>query len=185
MPHGAELCLSWQHSILFLRNFRPRAHCQSKGILLAEIFIQRIPSTSSEVVIFQPPFRRARQLVPTFALTIHHPGHHVLEDSPFTNGEDKMRRKDVVILAPMKVASNPSRKGMAFNFAAFAVVGYDVMAPSRSPLAKGDSDKGPAKVAMHACTFCGKVFIDIHWVSFFITFFIFLPNDLRERIIWI
>src|SRR5881396_1036441 len=148
MPHEAKLCLSWQHLIPFLWNFRPRAHCQSKRILLAEIFIQRIPSISSEVVIFQPPFHRARQLVPTFALTVHHPGHHILEDSPFTNGEDKMQRKDVVILAPMKVASDPSRKGMAFNFVAFAVVGYNVIAPSRSPLAKGDSDKGPAKVAM-------------------------------------
>ena len=85
----------------------------------------------------------------------------------------------------MKVASDPSRKGMAFNFMVFAVVGYDVIVPSRLPLAKGDSDKGPAKVVMHACTFCGKIFIDIYWVSFFITFFIFSPNNLYERIIWI
>ena len=96
-----------------------------------------------------------------------------------------MRRKDVIILAPMKVASNPSQKGIAFNFMAFAVVRYDVMALSHSLLAKGDSDKGPAKVAMHAYTFCSKVFINICWVGFFITFFVFTSNDLCERIIWI
>ena len=152
---------------------------------MAEIFIQWIPSTSSEVIIFRLPFCRARQLIPTFALTIHYPGYHVLEDSPFTNGKDKMQRKDVIILAPMKVASNPSQKEMAFNFTAFVVVEYDVIVLSHLPLVKGNSDKNLAKVAIHACTFCSKVFIDICWVSFFITFFIFSPNDLCKRIIWI
>ena len=74
---------------------------------------------------------------------------------------------------------------MVFNFITFAVVRYNVMVPSYSLLAKGNSDKDLAKVVIHAYTFYSKVFIDIYWVSFFITFFIFLLNDLYKRIIWI
>ena len=94
-----------------------------------------------------------------------------------------MWRKDIVILAPMKVASDLSQKGIVFNFIAFAVVRYDMIVLSYLLLVKGNSDKGPVKVVIHTYTFCGKVFIDIYWVSFFITFFIFLPNDFCKRII--